>query len=87
MNTSFTDKEFYELKTDVALTKKTAENIEKLIENQNKQIASQNEQIDELLDRTSDLESKMRTISYLTGVFIAIVIPILISWVSGFLGN
>ena len=87
MATAFTDKEFYELKTDVALTKKTVENIEKLIERQNKQIERQNEQIDKLLERTNGLESKMKTISYLTGIFIAIIIPILISLVSGFLGT
>lgn len=84
--TTFTDREFYELRTDVALTKKTAENIEQLIERQNKQIERQNEQIDELLSRTNDLEGKMKTISYLTGIFIAIIIPILISLVSGFFG-
>lgn len=87
MTTSFTDKEFYELKTDVALTKKTAENIEKLIGLQSAQIERQNNQIDELLKRTNNLESKMKTISYLTGIFIAIIIPILISLVSGFLGT
>ena len=86
-NTTFTDKEFYELKTDVVLTRNTVENIEKLIERQNSQIEKQNGQIGQLLKRTSDLESKMKTISYLTGIFIAIIIPILISLVSGVLGN
>lgn len=86
MPNTITDKDFYEFKTDIALTKKSVENIEKMLEKQAEIIEEQNEHIEKLLRRTSDLESKMKTISYLSGVLIAIIIPILIGVVTRFLG-
>jgi hypothetical protein len=83
---TLSDKDFYQFKTDIALTRKCVSNIEKLIEKQTATIKEQGNQIDVLLRRVYDLESKMKTISYLAGVLIAIIIPILIAVVVRFFG-